>query len=37
MSYHLARAKLYRIIIGAASAMVVIAAVMFTAARHFAA
>ena len=37
MSYPPARARLYRTIIGAASAMVVIAVVIFTAARHFAA
>jgi hypothetical protein len=37
MSYHLARAQLYRTIIGAASAMVVSAVVIFAAARHFAA
>jgi hypothetical protein len=36
MVYRSTRARLYRIIIGAASALVVCAIAIFTAARHFA-
>jgi hypothetical protein len=37
MVYHSARARLYRVMAGAASAMIVCAIVIFAAARHFAA